>query len=1829
MKPAARAAAFLLLCLLFFASLAAAAEHGLQDLEQESQKFAAEYARSGTAPPEPEQAAILMQAAAIMTAADQCLTAITLHKQAVLLGQGHDAAFWLSLAKAEACAGAWSDASRSSWLVWQAAAMDSAEVQKNALALLGRALEKRTIIADNWTPAAISAYELLAKLGDDSGEIDRLRKQQEEAITAEKKRQEEEQARQKAEQEARLAELRRKQLEDSTLKVQSTSTDSDSSLPKLCLRFNEELPEPEDLHYGDYIQISPAISSDFVVSSYYNDGHYFEQQRLCIGGATWGKSYQVTVRSGMKVKERTLPETVTMTIETEHSKPTLWFNQSDYILADRSSRGIGLNTVNVEHVKLQLFRIHERNILGEFVQSNFRSKLYGYRLDQIRETVGEEVWQGRTEIPSPAQDQIMTSNVVLPQDVLAIAPGLYVLTAEHRKTGIFDKDEEEAHGWEDKASQWIVVTDIGLTTYQGSDGLTVAARSLDTALPIAGLEIGLYAKNNKPLATLSTDEQGMVRFAPGLLKGKDGQAAVHLMAMDSKHGFTFLQLEQTPFDLSDRGVSGRTAPGPLDAYLYTERGIYRPGETVHLTAIVRDRIARSAAYPPMTLRISGPDGKVLIERLLQPDPVGGYTDTVNLANSARSGNWTAALYADVEDEPVGQTSFEVKSFKPPRLEVRLEPQGILSAAGKAEAEVQADYYYGSPGSDLSVQANLELQYDPHPFADFAAFYFGKDKEAPGLAAIELPSISTDAKGHGTLSLSLEGQPLNTLQPLKAVVQADVLDIDGRAVTATASVPVRHLKEYLGLKPDFADLQIPEQSEAKFAVIALNEQGQPQDKGEMHWRLVREDVDYQWFHKDGEWGYEEVVLDQEAQRGQLAWDKAGPVPLAVLTDWGRYRLELLSKDNLLLTSLRFTAGDQLVGESDTPDSVKVVLDRQGYKVGDTAKLTLTSPYPGQASLVLANTTVNGLRNFALSGKEQTIEIPVEDGWGAGVYALVTVYRPGKDQQKGADRAVGLIWLPVDPAPQRLELTVNAPEQTRPQQVLQVPVAVKRAEAGSEIHLTLAAVDEGVLQLTQFVSPNPIDWFFGKQQLGLDIRDMYGQLIIPPDSKPLTLRSGAGEDGLRGAPQSNVKVVSLFSGVVKAGDDGTVTVPLDIPDFNGKLRLMAVAWSKEKTGAVSQAMRVNDPVVISPSLPRYLADGDQSNIQVLIENIDGPAGQYQATWQAEGAVKLLGPEQSAAVVQLEQGKRQSLSFPVTASGIGSGNLHLIVNGPQGYSYAGDFDLNVRGKYLPTLTRTYSKIEPGAVLTLNKETLNSLYPATAKVDLSISSAPNVDVAGLLGELDRYPHGCLEQLTSRAMPLLYANQLAERFAYPVDKNLPDRVQGAIDLILQKQRGEGSFGLWSDSDDEEPWLSAYAMDFLGRAREKGFAVPDYFYKKGLEWLTDEVKHSDSENKHVEALAYAHWVLARAGQARHEDARYLFDTRFDKISSPLAQAQLAGALALLGDQERAVKGLQAALRSADTEAASWWSYGSRLRDLASIISLLGDTGLTQVDPASAWQELTNQLSKRKYFSTQEQAALIMAALTLDKGQPLDLEISEANPAPQAEPKADKPSLLGRFLSAMNLGNDTPKEDAAPAATEKKETSFFSLSRKGAALLDQPVTLRNKGQVAVWAVLTVQGAPVNEPPVVENGFTVQRSWHSTAGEPLSLDKVPQSELAVALVEGEANDGGNYHALLIDLLPAGFEIEKAVSGKDAEAFDWLAELSPFRYTDARDDRFVVAFDTEQLKPLAGNSAVRPFSFAYLVRAVTPGSYALPPSEVEAMYRPEYRARNRAEAVTVVKE
>jgi uncharacterized protein YfaS (alpha-2-macroglobulin family) len=1729
-------------CMLFTVSAVGASS--LQDLKEESLHYSADLVRTAEAVTKPKQAELLKLAAGIMVEQKQCQTAVKLYRQSAFFGAEKDSWFWIQLADAYYCAEEWQLASETGYLGFLNAEQD--RERKIALLNTANALEQRSKYSSGWTSAAIETLSLVLQFE----ELPDIRQ--------------------------RLIHLQQIELAERSLRVTSFRAITDSGAARLCLGFND--PLILDSSYGDYIRIIPPLKDDFSVA----------YKRLCIGGAAFNTSYRVTVRKGLKSEDRILPETVRFTIDTGHAPPALWFNQNDYVLASSADPGIGLHTMNVDAVQLQLYRINERNILGDFVQENFRKKLDRYELNRLKEKVGEQIWQGTAEIRGE-QDKQIVSSLVLPEKMLA-DPGLYVLVA----TGSTIKEDD----WDDRASQWLVVTDIGLTSYQGSDGLTVIARSLETALPLAGIDIVLYARNNSPLATLKTDDNGQVRFAPGLLQSREGRRAVQLAAMDTEHGFTFLNLEQAPFDLSDRGVAGRAAPGVLDAFIYSDRGIYRPGETVHLVALVRDQLGNAVQPPPLTMRIEDPLAKVTLERVLTPDSSGGYSSSVVLAAAAHSGSWQALFYVDTAEKPIGQLTFQVKSFKPPRLEVRLAASGVVGGRSPASVLVQADYLYGSPGSDLRVNGWLNLLYDAHPFSTFKNFWFGISGQKAGIAEMSLTTTHTDEQGQVVLPLELAefNQTLTTLQPLKAVLRAEVTDIDGRNVAAVTELPVRHLQQYIGVKPGFSDRQVQADSSAAFTVVALDRQGQLLPDSRVSYRLIREEIDYQWFRQDDNWGYERIIRDLEVKRGSLSGSM--PAALSLAVSRGSYRLELYGRDQTsLLTSYRFTAGEQLVGTSNSPDSVKVSLDRKLYQAGDTAKLTIRSPYPGQASLVLAGAAIRKVENFSLSGQEHTLEIPVQEDWGAGVYAMVTVYRPARgvngSRNRAANRAMGLVWLGVDPTGQRLEVTINSPDQTRPRQTLQVPVTVSGAEPGAVVRLTMAAVDDGVLQMTGFTPPDPLAWFFGKQQLGMEIRDLYGQLITAPNSKPLILRTGAGDERMRGVPESNIRVVSLFSDVVQVGKDGVATVGLKLPDFNGRLRLMAVAWSRKKLGAASHDLQVNDPVVISPSLPRYLARGDQSSVQVLLDNIDGPEGEYHLEWSAEGGLVMEGD--FSADINLERGKRQSRTFPLFTDASGKGSLHLQVSGPQGYSYSGDFPLNVRDKYLPELQRVYSRIEPGETMTLDHTTVQGLVPETVAVNLTVSSSPNLDVVGLLEQLDRYPYGCLEQLTSRVMPLLDANLLARRYNAPFDRQLDERISQAIELIFQKQRRNGSFSLWNGFGETEYWLSVYAMDFMSRASEKGYVVPDFFYNRGMGWMNDALKSiHEPKDDDLTYLAYAAWVLARSGQGRAEDSRYLFDNYLKVMPTPLAQAQLAGALAVQGDLVRAEKGFRSALDKVAAPGAYWQNYGSRLRDLAALLSVLDESGLKGIDPGPVWQELTRLLARQKYLSTQEQGWLVMAALTLGEDEPLQLDLTR------------------------NHGR-----------TAITDTGYFSMKSSGTSLLANPLTVRNRGASPVWVVTTVQGAPANEPVPVSDGFTVWRQWYSTDGKPLTGKTVNQGDQVLILLGGKVASGADYRALLVDLLPAGFEIEKTRLDPEYNPYlSWLDELSSTRYVEGLDDRFVVAFDTDQLSPVHKKDREKSFRFAYLVRAVTPGAYTVPPLEVEAMYQPAIRGRSRAARVLIEK-
>ncbi|PID76522.1 MAG: hypothetical protein CSB24_06145, partial [Deltaproteobacteria bacterium] len=450
---------------------------------------------------------LIRTTAGVLKDAGECRTALSLYEKAVTLGHKSDFALWQAMAGSAACCNEWQTASNAALL-----ALENAEKRQEkiaALKKLGHALEQREEYSDNWQPAALYAYRQLLVLEYSKETVAKI-----EELTAKKTKR---------------------------VSIRKAYSKNRGEKPAICIEFTQAVSGDIKVNFADYIRITPEISSEF----------FRDSGNVCIGNAGYGVEYSIKVLQGMPIsKDIILEHNDEIKITAKHRAPALWFDQNAYILPRSSSSGIGFRTINVKKANLRLYRIHERNILHDFVRSKFNRKLDARELEEIKEQKGALVWQGSAEIKGE-RDKQQTNTIVLPEKITD-TPGLYILVAEN--------SEEEYGRWDERTSQWLVVSDTGLTTYINEGGMSVVARSLATAGPLAGIKLTLLARNNTPLAVTRSDSKGLARFPAEFFGEKDGMKPALLIAEDERSGFSFLRLDTPPFDLSEYGVGGRRVP---------------------------------------------------------------------------------------------------------------------------------------------------------------------------------------------------------------------------------------------------------------------------------------------------------------------------------------------------------------------------------------------------------------------------------------------------------------------------------------------------------------------------------------------------------------------------------------------------------------------------------------------------------------------------------------------------------------------------------------------------------------------------------------------------------------------------------------------------------------------------------------------------------------------------------------------------------------------------------------------------------------------------------------------------------------------------------------------------------------------------------------------------------------------------------------------------------------------------------------------------------------------------------------------------------------------
>nr|MBC8158424.1 alpha-2-macroglobulin family protein [Alphaproteobacteria bacterium] len=1254
-----------------------------------------------------------------------------------------------------------------------------------------------------------------------------------------------------------------------------TTVNAETDRPEFCVLFNGALSKDRSVRYGDFVDIMPAPTGGVAPRG----------AQLCVDGVAHGTNYAVSVRAGVPSAAGALSQfSATFDVHVGDRKPSVGFRGSTYVLPRTGSSGVPVITVNMDRVKLRILKIDERNMIPQMNPGRIGNLLGRWDINNITDEVGEQVWQGEMDIAAEKNRRITTAFGV--GDVLqASKPGIYAAIALAA--------DDDGSSWSARATQWLVISDVGLTTFSGADGLHVFARSLASAKAKSGVKLRLLARNNSLLGEAVVGQDGSARFAPGLLRGRGGRAPKAIFAFADGGDFNFLDLSGPAFDLSDRGVGGRTQPGPIDAFLYADRGVFRPGETAHVTALIRDGKAMAVDGLPMTLKLLRPDGVEAKSEVVKPVGIGGYALDLPFSRSAQTGRWTVQAHLDPKSKPVGQLKILVEDVAPPRIEVGLSASArVLKTGSGSVLDVAADYLYGAPAANLPAEGEIVILKDERPYPDWPGYRFGLAEETFQPQRKKLPFDVTDGAGKISATVNVDWAEDTTL-PLKAVVRAGVFELGGRPATGSLTLPLRTRANALGLRPRFDMEGLGRDGDAQFEVIVLNADGK-RTGASLEYTFYRENWKYQWFRRGGVGDYEVQIIDEPLSGGHVNVGAGEVATLDRRVDWGRFRLEVFDPETGAASSVRFRAGWHVSPSlADRPDTLQVVADKKGYVPGDTVRVHIQAPFDGEVLLVVANERVIETRLLHVGAEGSTVEFPFTSDWGVGAYVLATAFRPDA-QTRGPGRAIGLAWAGLDAAPRTLALAFETPDEIRPRSKLVVPVTVTGVEAGKPAYVTLAAVDEGVLQLTDFTTPDPAAHFYGKRKLGVAVRDLYGRLIDGKVKRRGRIRSGGGDPSLatKGMPPVDVKITSLFSGLVQPDAGGVARIALDIPDYLGRLRLMAVVFDAARVGSGETALLVRDPLIAQASFPRFLAPGDEGRLSVSLNNLSGPAGDVAISVRAEGPVSVQGAGEQT--VKLAQGGSGFVSFDLKGNETGSGKLHMELAGPGGFNLSRSWTLGVRPAQLRTVRRLSRRMQPGAIAAYSQGVLDDFVPGTGELLLGFSPRTNLDVPGLLRALDRYPYGCLEQTTSRALPLLYVSDVAEMWGVDdTGGGVGQRIDEAIARILEMQRPDGAFALWNSRGRAEPWLTAYAVDFLTRAKARGFSVAPSPYVAGLKWLERKVRRTQwKEKDDLAATAYAIYDLAAAGMGRAADARYFAGRGVDQLPSASAAAQLAAAPAL-------------------------------------------------------------------------------------------------------------------------------------------------------------------------------------------------------------------------------------------------------------------------------------------------------------------------------------------------
>lgn len=1518
------------------------------------------------------------------------------------------------------------------------------------------------------------------------------------------------------------------------------------------VRFN--LPvQPEDAQ--TYITISPNVN--WRSSSSYNA----LQLR---GDFASDQTYQITLRRGLLALDGTSLSrdfSTSLTFRQEDIPPQVDIVGNGYYLTRSGQLNLGLSTINMDKVSLEVDKVYANNLVQVLNAYDLNNADGYYYYGADISAVGRRVHSEDFVVPLQRNEEVITP-LPLEDYIQGERKGIFKVTAR-----------EQDRRWR-SVSRWVVATDLGMVTKEAGHDLWVWVNSLATLAPLEQVAITLYSRNNQELVTARTNEDG-IAILKDYARYKD-EFTPYVLTAELGNDLSFVELTRRHLATADFDVGGKTyLIGGYEAFLYNERGVYRPGEKAHLGAVVRGPYGAVPTAFPIRFRVTGPDGKVLSEQRATLNEQGGSSFEVDVPEYALTGRYRASLLLGDESE-IGQTQFSIEEFVPDRMKVTLSTEEQAYRPGEeVRVKVQGLTLFGPPASGRRLQTKVEIEELPFSPPDYQSFSFGEATKSFTPVKAELEEHVLDAEGHGDVGYVIP----NNLKPpssLRAVVEATVLEPGGRGVTAYGGAVVHPYESYIGLRQTREGYAEPGKNfDVDF--VLLDPSGQPIANRDLqvslyynHWNTIWRRAD------DGKYRYVservEVVEHTSMVQSDGGVGRLSMVPL----EYGSYRLLVEDKTTGASTDYSFYSSGwgNAAWSLDSPDRIKMELDKEEYRPGESAQVLIQAPFPGKVLLTIEREKIYDHRIITLEENSATVDLPISGTYKPNVYVSAHLIRSTDNLERDESaRAFGVVPLFVDTESNKLEINLEAPTEIRPNGLLEVDYQVSGGSGAS--FLTIAAVDEGITQLTDFQPPDPHGFFYGKKRLEVETADLYG-VLLPEAISTLSSPSGDIEASRkkRVSPVAarRVKPIAFWSGEIEADARGRGQVSFDIPQFNGTVRLMAVAYAGDQYGHAEKKVLVRDPIVLTPTFPRFVSSGDSFVVPVRLYNGTGAEGEFTVQLLAEGPAQVEGEDKQ--LVTISAGSEGQLYFPVTSDvAMGVATFTLKVNG-GGEDSEERVEVPVRPPVPYTTIAGAGSIEAGSVAQLSIP--DDFIDGTDKFELVLSSLPSIRFGRSLRYLLQYPHGCVEQTTSRLFPLLVFNDLV-RLVEPdlfATQSADYYLDEGIAKLERMQMSSGAFSYWPGGSYSNTWGSVYASHFLVEARKNGYVVSDRVYDSLIAFLKQVARDYNNRNRQSLAQAiYATYVLALAGLPDRSSMLYLKNNSIEAINVE-SLFQLAGAFALSGDTGTAKSLLPSAAAppSPAPNRESGGNFYSSIRAQAIMLYIL-----TEIEPASPQiPQLVDALSQSaeqgRWYTTQENAFAFLALGNVMRMQ-------------------DDANFDGRLVV-----------DGEPLHTFDEQNKRFASGEWAGKSLSIEV----EGSGICYYYWRAEGLPsTTTVEEFDRDIRVRRRFLTESGAPITdLTSFQQGDLVIA--ELTINPGAESldNVAVVDMLPTGLEIENPRLQSRA-GIDWIAD-SAYEpdYLDIRDDRLILYGDFR---------AQKTETFYYGLRAITAGSFVLPPVRAEAMYAP----------------